>query len=148
MLVESHLFYSVPVFDLKDSHKLSRYAKYYPVDIGFYNLIMGNTGIDTNKLESAIYFELIRIGVNVSTCKIGQKKVAFLAESEDNRIYIHVTERLGNEKKAKSIMAPLRAINDHYSKWVLTMEGVYTHSTDGIRVGNIIDFLTDDRFNS
>ena len=33
MLIEAHLFYSVPVFDLKDSHKLSRYAKYYPVDL-------------------------------------------------------------------------------------------------------------------
>ena len=148
MLTEAHLFYSVPVFELKDSHQLSRYAKYYPVDFGFYSLIMGKSDPDTSILESVVYFELLRLGVNVSTCKIGQKKVAFLAESEDNKIYIHVTNSLGDEKKTKKIMAPLRAINDHYSKWVLTTESPYTHSTDGIRVGNIIEFLTDDRFNS
>ena len=148
MLTEAHLFYSVPVFDLRDSHKLSRYAKYYPVDFGFYSLIMGESDPDTSILESVVYFELLRLGVNVSTCKIGQKKVAFLAESEDNKIYIHVTNSLGDEKKAKMIMAPLRAINDHYSKWVLTTESPYTHSTDGIRIGSIIEFLTDDRFNS
>ena len=145
MLIEAHLFYSVPVFDLKDSHKLSRYAKYYPVDLAFYSLIMGKPDPhDTHILESVIYFELLRLDVTVSTCKIGQKKVAFLAESEDNKLYIHVTDTLGNDSKAKAIMAPLRSINDHYSKWILTLDESYGHSNDGLRVSNINEFLLED----
>ena len=148
MLVEAHLFYCVPVFDLRDSHSLSRYAKYYPVDLGFYELIMGKQTIDnTNILESVIYFELLRIGAKVSTCKIGQKKVAFLIESENNKLYIHVTDSIVNEIKFKAIMAPLRAIKNHYSKWVLTLDTNYMNSPDGIRIGNITEFLMDDGFN-
>lgn len=149
ILLNAHLFHCVPVFDLRDSHSLSRYAKYYPVDIGFYNLVMGKQSLDnTNILESMVYFELLRIGAKVSTCKIGQKKVAFLVESEDNKLYIHITDSIANDTKFKAIMAPLRAIKDHYSKWILTMNTNYMHSTDGIRISNITEFLMDDGFNS
>lgn len=149
MLLESHLFYCVPVFDFRDNHNLSRYAKYYPIDIGFYKLIMGEQSIDNiNILECIIYFELLRSGAKVSTCKIGQKKVAFLIESDDNKLYIHVTDSIINDIKFKAIMAPLRAIKNHYSKWVLTMDKSYMNSPDGIKIGNITEFLMDDGFNS
>ena len=143
MLVDSNLFYCVPVFDIKNNYSLTRYAKYYPVDLGFYSLIMGEHDLsDIHILESVVYFELLRLGVKVSTCKIGNKKVAFLAESNDNKIYIQVLNSLTD--KAKDIFIPLRSINDHYSKWILTIDKVYSHSEDGIRISNIIDFLLEE----
>ena len=147
-LLEARLFYSVPVFDFKNAHSLTRYAKYYPVDLGFRSLIIGNQNIyNIHTLESIIYFELLRLGVKVSTCKVGNKKVAFLAESEDNKIYIHVADSLnGNDEKynKKEIFEPLRAISDHYSKWVLTLDKGSNHSEDGIRISNIVDFLLEE----
>ena len=146
MLIEARIFYSVPVFDFKNAHSLTRYAKYYPVDLGFYNLLTSSAD-DIHVLESVVYFELLRLGVKVSTCKVGNKKVAFLAESEDNKIYIHVTNSLTNNNdkhNEKEIFAPLRAISDHYSKWVLTLDKGSGHSGDGIRVSNIIDFLLEE----
>ena len=148
MLLEARIFYSVAVFDFKNAHSLTRYAKYYPIDLGFCNLLTNPANkYDTHILESLIYFELLRLGVKVSTCKVGNKKVAFLAESEDNKIYIHVTDSLANnddKHNEKEIFAPLRAISDHYSKWVLTLDKGSTHSGDGIRVSNIIDFLLEE----
>ncbi len=148
MLVDAKLFYTVPVFDIKLNCSLTRYIKYYPVDLGIYSLMIGSHEIyDKNILESIIYFELLRLGVKVSTCKIGNKKVAFLAESKDNKIYIHVSNSVkdsNNNFKAKEFFAPLRAINDHYSKWILTLDKVSAHSQDGIRISNIIDFLLDE----
>ena len=67
---------------------------------------------------------------------------------ENNKLYIHVTDSMTSEFKIKTIMAPLRAIKDHYSKWILTLDKSYMHSTDGIRIGNITEFLMDDGFNS
>ena len=148
MLLEARIFYSVPVFDFKNAHSLTRYAKYYPVDLGFYNIL--TSSIDKHNihiLESVVYFELLRLDVKVSTCKVGNKKVAFLAESEDNKIYIHVTDSLMNNDdnfNEKEIFAPLRAISDHYSKWVLTLDKGSSHSGDGIRVSNLIDFLLEE----
>ena len=146
MLLEARIFYSVPVFDFKNSHSLTRYVKYYPVDFGFYYLMTSNSNIhDVHILESIVYFELLRLGVKVSTCKVGNKKVAFLAESEDNKIYIHVADSLTNDKKyAKEIFNSLRAINDHYSKWILTLDKDSKHSEDGIRISNIVDFLLEE----
>lgn len=148
MLLEARIFYSVPVFDFKNAHSLTRYAKYYPVDLGFYHILTSATNkYDIHTLESVVYFELLRLGVKVSTCKVGNKKVAFLAESEDNKIYIHVTDSLMNndhKRNEKEIFAPLRAISDHYSKWVLTFDKGSSHSDDGIRVSNIIDFLLEE----
>ena len=144
MLVDAKLLYSVPVFDVKSNNRLTRYAKYYPVDLGFYSLIMGEHNLyDVHILETVIYFELIRLGVNVSTCKIGNKKVTFLAESDDNKIYIHVTNNI-IMKDVKSMFLPLRSINDHYSKWIMSLDEKYYHSNDGIRVSNIIKFLLED----
>ena len=143
MLVDSKLFYCVPVFDIKNNYSLTRYAKYYPVDLGFYRLIMGEHDLsDIHILESVVYFELLRLGVKVSTCKVGNKKVAFLAESDDNKIYIQVLNSLTDN--TKDIFNPLRSINDHYSKWILTVDKVYSHSEDGIRVSNIMDFLLEE----
>ena len=148
MLVAAKLFYAVPVFDAKNNYSLTRYVKYYPVDLGFYSVIMGNHNIhDVHILESVVYFELLRFGVKVSTCKVGNKRVAFLAESTDNKMYIHVTNSLNdtqNNQNSKDIFAPLRSINDHYSKWILTLDRIYSHSEDGIRVSNIVDFLIDE----
>ena len=148
MLLEARIFYSVPVFDFKNSHSLTRYAKYYPVDLGFCR-IMASTHYknDSHILESIVYFELLRLDVKVSTCKVGNKKVAFLAESEDNKIYIHVTDSLKNKDASlneKEIFAPLRAISDHYSKWILTLDEGSSHSEDGIRISNIVDFLLEE----
>ena len=102
---------------------------------------------DSHILESIVYFELLRLDVKVSTCKVGNKKVAFLAESEDNKIYIHVTDSLKNKDASlneKEIFAPLRAISDHYSKWILTLDEGSSHSEDGIRISNIVDFLLEE----
>ena len=148
ILIEARLFYSVPVFDFKNAHSLTRYAKYYPVDLGFYSLMTSNQNVHgIHVLENAIYFELLRLGVKVSTCKVGKKKVAFLAESEDNKIYIHIATSLSNNDEIynkKEIFDPLRAISDHYSKWVLTLDKGSTHSEDGIRISNIVDFLLEE----
>ena len=144
MLVDAKLLYSVPVFDIRSNSTLTRYAKYYPVDFGFYSLIMGEHNLyDVHILETVIYFELIRLGVEVSTCKIGNKKVTFLAESDDNKIYIHVTNNIVM-KDVKRMFSPLRSINDHYSKWILSLDENYYHSDDGIRVSNIIKFLLEE----
>ena len=148
MLLKARIFYCVPVFDFKNAHSLTRYAKYYPVDLGFYHILSNKSDkYNTYILESIIYFELMRLGVKVSTCKVGNKKVAFLAESEDNKIYIHATTSLTNNDdrhNEKEIFAPLRAISDHYSKWVLTLDKGSSHSGDGIRVSNIVDFLLEE----
>lgn len=148
MLTEAKLFYAVPIFDTKNNYSLTRYAKYYPVDLGFYSMTMGIDKLNTVKiLESVVYFELLRLGVKVSNCKVGNKKVAFLAESEDNKIYIHVTDSIKDDTgnyDTKEIFEPLRSINDHYSKWILTLDKIYTHTDDGIRISNIIDFLLDE----
>ena len=128
----------MPVFDFKSDHQLSRYAKYYPCDLGFYKIIMGRINLtDIHILESVIYFELLRLNVKVTT----GKSVSFIAENNDNKIYVQVS---GRQWKRRNVIKPIRTIKDHYSKWILTLDETYTHSKDGIRIINIEDFLREE----
>ena len=142
MLINAKLFYAVPVFDVISGSNLVRYAKYYPVDLSFCNLFTNVEHLRKIKiLENIVYFELLRLGVKVTACRIGKKNTVFLAETEDNKIYIQVTDTL---TKLHYKLSPLHSIKNHYSKWIITLDEEPLQFNEGIRIINIIDFLLDE----
>lgn len=140
-LLRSHLFYSIPVKDFNSSHVLSRYTKYYPVDFGYRNLILGDQFYTQEILETVVYFELLRLGVDVSGCRIGKSIVLQADRKElDDKIYINVVKNTNIEDKGAPY-SPLRSIKNLFAKWVITAEENISNSADGIKVTNILDFL-------
>ncbi len=140
-LLRSHLFYSIPVKDFNSSHVLSRYTKYYPVDFGYRNLILGDQFYTQEILETVVYFELLRLGVDVSGCRIGKSIVLQADRKElDDKIYINVVKNT-NIKDKGAPYSPLRSIKNLFAKWVITAEENISNSADGIKVTNILDFL-------
>ena len=62
-LTESYYFYDIKRFDIKGKEYLRTLGKYYIVDIGLRNYLLGfrdrDTGYDP---ENIVYFELLRRG--------------------------------------------------------------------------------------
>ncbi len=143
-LTESYIFYEIKRFDIKGKEYLRTLGKYYIVDIGLRNYLLGYRDGDRGHiLENIIYFELMRRGYDVAIGKIGNKEVDFVATNTYEKKYIQVTESMNSPETRKRELAPLQSIRDNYEKYIIALDCDFTQTIDGIKVINLIDFLID-----
>lgn len=141
-LKESFIFYEIKRFDIKGREYLKTLGKYYIVDIGLRNYLLGYRDGDTGHiLENIIYFELLRRGYDVAIGKLDNKEVDFVATKTDEKKYIQVTEAMTSSETRERELAPLQKISDNYEKLVIAMDPGLTQDQDGIKIVSAIDFL-------
>lgn len=143
-LLESYFFYEIKRFDIKGKEYLRTLGKYYIVDIGLRNFLLGFRNWDSgHAIENVVYFELLRRGYDVAIGKIDNQEVDFIATTADDKLYIQVTESMQSEDVRKRELAPLQKIRDNYEKIVLSLEPGLDVSYDGIKSLNLVDWLLD-----
>ena len=141
-LRESFIFYEIKRFDIKGREYLKTLGKYYIVDIGLRNYLLGYRDGDTGHiLENIIYFELLRRGYDVAIGKIDSKEVDFIATKTDEKKYIQVTESMAAPETRERELAPLEKIADNYEKIVIAMDPGLMQDQAGIKIMSAIDFL-------
>lgn len=85
-LTEAYFFYEIKRFDIKGKEYLRTLGKYYIVDIGLRNYLLGfRDGDSGHILENIIFFELMRHGYDVSVGKIDNQEVDFIATKTDEK---------------------------------------------------------------
>jgi predicted AAA+ superfamily ATPase len=84
-LVESYLFYKVNRYDIKGKQHLSTQEKYYLVDLGLRNALLGKeTASDRGHLlENIIYLELQRRNYQIWIGKTDNLEVDFIARNKN-----------------------------------------------------------------
>jgi predicted AAA+ superfamily ATPase len=143
-LMESYFFYDIKRFDIKGKEVLRTMGKFYIVDIGLRNYLLGFRDRDRGHIiENIVYFELLRRGYDVAIGKIGNTEIDFIATKTDDKIYIQVTESMDNESVRERELTPLTKINDNYEKIVLSLNPGLDNSYDGIKSINLINWLLD-----
>ena len=143
-LLESYFFYEIKRFDIKGKAFLRTLGKYYMVDIGLRNYLLGFRNRDSGHvIENVVYLELLRRGYDVAIGKIGDAEVDFVATNADEKMYIQVTESMVSEEVRRRELAPLQSIRDNYEKIVLSLEPGLDASYDGIKSENLIEWLLD-----
>ena len=143
-LLESYFFYEIKRFDIKGKEYLRTLGKYYIVDIGLWNYLLGFRNRDSgHAIENVVYFELLRRGYDVAIGKIDNQEVDFIATTADDKLYIQVTESMQSEDVRKRELSPLQKIRDNYEKIVLSLEPGLDTSYDGIKSLNLVDWLLD-----
>ena len=141
-LTESFIFYEIKRFDIKGKEYLKTLGKYYIVDIGLRNYLLGYRDGDSGHiLENIIYFELLRRGYDVAIGKLDNKEVDFIATRTDEKKYIQVTESMNAPETRERELTPLRKIPDNYEKIVIAMECDLPQDQDGIKIVGAVDFL-------
>lgn len=144
-LKESYIFYEIKRFDIKGKEYLKTLGKYYIVDIGLRNYLLGYRDGDTGHiLENIIYFELLRRGYDVAIGKLDHKEVDFIAIKTEEKKYIQVTESMTSPETRERELSPLQKIPDNYEKIVIAMDAGLEQDQDGIRLVNAIDFLLEE----
>ena len=141
-LLESYFFYEIKRFDIKGKEYLRTLGKYYIVDIGLRNYLLGFRNRDRgHALENIVYFELLRRGYDVAIGKIDNVEVDFIATNANEKIYIQVTESMIDENVRIRELTPLVKIKDNYEKIVLSLDIGLDSNYDGIKSLNLLYWL-------
>ncbi len=141
-LLESYMFYEIKRFDIKGKEELKTLGKYYIVDPGLRNYLLGYRDMDTgHMIENIVYFELLRRGYDIAVGKAGNKEIDFIATKDEEKIYYQVTEEMTSETTRERELGSLKTVRDNYEKAVIVSRTNTTSSVEGIRIIRLIDFL-------
>ena len=141
-LVESYVFNKVPRFDVKGKQYLQSGEKYYATDVTMRYALLGRRNVDAgHMLENIVYLELIRRGYKVYIGRTGEKEVNFVAENKEGFTYFQVAYTTREQSTLERELTPLQEINDHYPKYILTMDIDPIADFDGIKKINVLDWL-------
>lgn len=134
-LLESYFFYEIKRFDIRGKEYLKTLGKYYIVDIGLRNYLLGIRDRDRGHIiENIVYFELLRRNYDVAIGKIDNLEIDFIATNSYEKKYIQVKESIKSEDVRKREIASLMKINDNYEKIILCLDNVQTDYYEGIKI--------------
>jgi len=142
-LVTSFVFYKVNRFDIKGKKQLATQEKYYLVDAGLLNILVGKERITERGhiLENIVYLELIRRGNKVWTGTSRNTEVDFVCKNPSGEIdYYQVAWQITNKSTVEREFGALEKINDNYPKYLLTTDS-FTQNRRGIRHMNVFNWL-------
>lgn len=143
-LTESFIFNKVSRYDIKGKQYLETNEKYYATDVTMRYALLGRKNLDVGHiLENVVYLELIRRGYKVYIGKVDDNEVDFVVENKDGRTYFQVAYTTRDKNTLLRELTPLQKINDHYPKYILTMDLDPKTDYDGIVKMNVLDWLLD-----
>ena len=142
-LVASFVFYKVNRFDLKGKKQLATQEKYYLVDCGLMNLLVGKerTTDRGHILENIVFLELLRRGNKIWTGTSRNSEVDFVCKTPTGEIeYYQVAWQLSSESTINREFSALEKINDNYPKFLLTTDS-FTQDRNGIIHKNVFIWM-------
>lgn len=139
---KAYLIHLVKAEDPATKKYFEIYNKYYVSDIGLRNSLIGwNPARDIGKvLENFVYLELIRAGYNVRIGRLKNgKEVDFVTEKWGNIKYFQVTYKLAEETTIEREYSALESLDDHWEKYVVSMDEMSFGIRNGIKHIHIMD---------
>ncbi len=141
-LIESYIFNKTSRYDIKGKQYLETGEKYYATDVTMRYVLLGRKNLDAGHiLENIVYLELIRRGYKVYIGKIGDNEIDFVCENKEGREYYQVAYTVREKTTLERELIPLKKINDHYPKYILTMDIDPITDYEGIKKINVLDWL-------
>jgi predicted AAA+ superfamily ATPase len=136
------ILHRVPRYDLKGKEILKTQEKFYVSDVSIVYATLGiRDRMIAGVLENIVFLELRRRGYQVFVGKYGTTEIDFVAEKNNQRIYVQVAYRMENEQTIQREFGNLLAIPDQYPKYVVTMDPFWKDTINGVRHLYISDFL-------
>lgn len=142
-LTASFVFYKVNRFDIKGKKQLATQEKYYLVDAGLLNILVGKERVTDRGhiLENVVFLELLRRGYKIWTGRSRNSEVDFVCKTPTGDIeYYQVAWQMSNEKTLDREFRSLEKINDNYPKYILTTDS-FTLNLSGVNHLNVFNWL-------
>ena len=129
-------------YDLQGKRLLEIGEKYYFNDIGMRNALVGFKPNDINKvLENVVVNHLIQMNYSVNVGKLYDMEIDFIAEKQNQRIYLQVVYLLSDNTVIEREFGNLEKIKDSYPKYVISMDEFSLDNYHGIKHLTLFNFL-------
>lgn len=132
-LCEAYILHKVNRFDIHGKRILETNDKFYFEDNGIRNALAGRTreGDIEKVIENIIYQHLIRLGYQVYVGQLQAGEIDFVCTKPDGqRIYVQASYIIADMATREREFGNLRAINDNYPKYVISMTPLLTRNDD------------------
>ncbi len=141
-LEKAYILHRCSRYDLQGKDILKTQEKFYLADTSLRYSVLGyDSDSVATSLENVVYLELCRRGYAVYIGKIGDGEIDFVAEKQNEKLYVQVTQEIKNEKTEKREYDRLLQIRDNYPKYVLRTDDFVGGNYEGIRTMHVADFL-------
>lgn len=155
-LQDAFLLEKASRYDIKGKKYIGTLSKYYFVDMGLRNCLLGFRQIEeTHLMENVIYNELrsrgylVDVGVVETRTRTEnqgmlrkQLEIDFVVNNGSKRYYIQSALSLPNEEKIEQEMASLKNVSDSFQKIIIAKDNIVPHHNEsGILFINLYDFL-------
>lgn len=143
LMCDAHMLYQCERYDIRGKERLKTNGKYYVVDTGLRNKLIGyRQGNLGHVIENIVFLHLLRLGYEVNVGKNMSYELDFIAVKGMQKLYFQVSLTALDELTYERELNSLLKINDQYPKYLITMDKVDL-SKDGIMHLNLFDFLLD-----
>jgi predicted AAA+ superfamily ATPase len=141
LMCDAFLLYQCERYDIRGRERLKTNGKYYIVDTGLRNRLLGYRMSDFgHELENIVYLQLLRLGYEVSTGKLNGREVDFVATKGTDVAYYQVSQSVMIPSVLDRELEPLLSIKDNYEKYLITLDH-FDYSSQGVKHRNVLDFL-------
>ena len=141
LMCDAHILYQCERYDIRGNERLKTNGKYYVVDTGLRNKLIGyRQGNLGHIIENIVYLHLLILGFDVAVGKNMSFEVDFIATKGNIKLYFQVSLTALDESTYERELKSLFNINDQYPKYLITMDRMDL-SKDGIIHLNLFDFL-------
>ncbi len=146
-LEKAYLLHRCSRYDLQGKEILKTQEKFYLADVALRYSVLGySEETVASGLENIVYLELCRRGYTVYIGKFGDSEIDFVAERQNEKLYVQVTQEIRTEKTERREYERLLQIKDNYPKYVLRTDLFADGNYEGIKTMHIADFLLSKSF--
>ena len=146
-LSDAYIVHKVNRYDIHGRRLFESNDKYYFEDNGIRNaLARGTREGDIEKvIENIVYNHLVRLGYEVMVGQLQASEIDFVCTKPDGkRAYVQASYIIADEKTREREFGNLRAIQDNYPKYVISMTPLLSRADDnGIIHLHLRRFLTE-----
>jgi len=146
-LESAYIIHRCSRYDLQGKEILKTQEKFYLADPAFKYSVLGYSPTSVAAmLENLVYLELLRRGYGVYVGKLNNAEVDFVAQKQNERLYIQVTKEITDQSTEVREYDRLLGIRDNYPKYVLRTDDFAAGNYEGIKTMHIADFLLSSEF--